>query len=59
MDDPKMARDTYTRWKAELADNGRTPADIVRFFRFFGQDEYADQLEAVIQEMEASLAGPA
>lgn len=54
MDNPKMARDTYTRWKAELAENGRTPADIVRFFRSLGQDEYADQLEAVIQEMEGN-----
>lgn len=55
----KQNLETYKRWKSELEEKGKTPSDMVRFFRTMGQDEYADQLEAVIQEMEALHSEPA
>lgn len=58
MDIENHNRETYKRWKSELEEKGKTPSDMVRFCRTMGQDEYSDQLEAFIQEMEALLAGP-
>lgn len=55
----KQNLETYTRWKSELEEKGKTPSDMVQFCRTMGQGDYADQLEAFIQEMEAFLAGPA
>ena len=49
----------YHRWKEECAKKGKTPADMVQFYRSMGQDDYADQVEDIIQRMEelsASLA---
>ena len=54
-----MNHEAYTKWKSELVERGKTPSDVVRLFRTLGQDEYADQLEALIQEMEALHSEPA
>ena len=51
--------DNYTLWKSDLARAGKTPADMVKLVRDVGMTEYADQLEAVISEMEAQSEEPA
>lgn len=48
--------ETYRRWKEECAKKGKTPADMVQFFRTMGQGDYADQVEDLIQRMEALSA---
>lgn len=44
---------TYNRWKADILKKGQTPMDMVSFYRTIGQAEYADQIEEIIQKMEA------
>lgn len=48
--------ETYLRWKEECAQKGKTPMDMVQFCRTMGQGDYADQVEDLIQRMEALSA---
>ena len=47
---------TYRRWKDECAKKGKSPGDMVDFYRSIGQTEYAAEVETVIQKMEALSA---
>lgn len=47
---------TYNRWKADISQKGQTPMDMVSLYRRMGQAEYADQIESIIQKMEALSA---
>lgn len=47
--------ETYRVWKEELARTGKTPEEVISFYREIGMTQYADKLCAVIRQMEGSL----
>ena len=55
----EMNKASYNAWKEKLTTQGKTPVDMVRFYRDIGMSEYAEELQNVILQMEGIAEAPA
>lgn len=51
-DKQERSRETYRKWKTELAKKGKTPIEVVEYYRSIGMPDYANELAEVIKENE-------
>ena len=57
-EEPETDEEAYLEWKAQLANRGKLPEDAVVQYKALGMIQYAEKLEAVIQQMEGMFEAP-